>query len=141
MSSVKDPTKYVRKMYFDSLNEVITVYDGMAPADATGIYVVIDTSWTREGIKNGNYYRFTVNLEINAEFKEYGSSEPVDLLSDQILDIIMPDLRADYPSVGGGFAQNEVLLPAISNAAFTSVAGSSVMAIWQKKLTIVHIIS
>lgn len=141
MISVKDPTKYVRKMYVDALNGVITVYDGMAPADASGVYAVIDTSWTREGIKNGNYYRFTVNLEINQEYKEYGSSEGVDLKADQILDIIMPDLRADYPTMGGGFAQNEVLLPAITNTAFTSVAGSSVMAIWQKRLTIIHVIS
>lgn len=138
---MNDPTKYVRQMYLNTLVDIIPVYDGMAPADASGIYAVIDTSWTREGVKNCNYYRFTVNLELNQEFKEYGSSKGVDDKADQIISMMMPDNRADYPSLGGGYAQSEVLLPAVSNAAFTSVAGNSVLAIWQKKLTIIHIIS
>ena len=134
--SVQDPTKYVRKMYVNALEGIIKVYDGMAPADATGIYAVMDTAWTREGAKNCNYYRFTVNLEINQEFKEYGNSEGVDGICDDILELMMPLNSSGYLTVVG-FSQDEITLESGSNDAFQNDA----LVVFRKTITINHFLS
>ena len=129
-----DPTKYVRKMYFDELNaDVIKVYDGLAPTSATGIYAVIDTSFLVQPITKGcRVYRFTVNLDIYEEFPEYGSSVGVDNKADQILSIMF-----GTPTIAGGYTVTESILQSVQNTAFQNDR----FAIWNKKITIVHVIS
>lgn len=133
-----DPTKYVRKLYADALSGILTIYDGMAPADASGIYGVIDTSWTLEpATKRCTIFRFQVNLEITEEFKEYGSSVNVDNKCDAIIAIMCPQDVTQLPTMSGGYSQQEVKIPAISNDAFQNDA----FAIWRKKIQLIHIIS
>jgi len=134
-----DPTKYVRKMYYDSLIDVVPVYDGMPPADHVTIYaVIISTSWTLEPATKGcTIFRFVVNLELYQEFKEYGSSVGVDDKADQIIAIMCPQSVNSLPSIGGGYHQNEVKLPFIENDSGRNDA----LAIWRKKIQLVHIIS
>ncbi len=139
-----DPTKYVRQMYQNALSGVLKVYDGQAPADVRKttdarqiVYAVINTSWEKEPIKNCEYFRFTVTLELFAEFKEYGSSTPVDDAADKILQIMEPPDSKDNPAIGGGYAVSLTELPAVANTSYRDDA----FAIWQKTLILQHLIS
>ena len=135
---MKDPTKFVRKMYVYAFNSIsVPLYDGMAPNGASGLYGVIDSSFTRRPIKSDNYFDFTVNIEIYHETREYGNSETVDAKADALLDLIIPLNSKSYLTVQG-FQQNEISLQSAGNDAYNSGAS---MVTWRKKLSIIHLLS
>lgn len=134
---MKDPTKAVRKMYVQGLSQVLTIYDGMAPATASGMYgVILNTSFLREATKSVNRYKFTVSLAIYQEFEEYGNSEGIDDTADAIIEIILPDDRSGYLDIDG-YDQTEIIIESGGNTAFQNDAS----VIFQKTLTINHFIT
>lgn len=134
---MKDPTKAVRTMYVNGLEDIVTLYDGIAPEDASGTYGVITaTSFIRQAIKNDNYFKFSVTVEIHQEFNNDGNSEGVDAICNDMLEILMPLNSSGYLSIDG-FNQSEVTLENGANDAFQNDA----MVIFRKTITLNHFLS
>jgi hypothetical protein len=113
---MKDPTKYVRQMYktaFES-NDICLCYDGIAPADASGLYaVIVSTTWKREPIKAIDAVRFNITVDIYQEFRNDGNSEGVDNAAEELLQILVP-LTTGYLAISG-YSITETTTDSISN--------------------------
>jgi hypothetical protein len=100
---MKDPTKFVRQMYKTAFedNSICLCYDGIAPADATGLYaVIVSTTWKRLPVKSANHIQFTSTIDIYQEFRNDGNSEGVDNACDELMEILMP-LSSGYLAISG----------------------------------------
>lgn len=135
---MSDPTKAMRKMYYQGLSSVIRVYDGWAPLSATSPYCVITTNFEdNPKLKVCESYSFTATLQIYHEFQEYGNSETLDNVATQILDVIIPEAgRPSYLSIEG-WNHDEVKLVSGANQTFQNAK----LVIYQKTLVINHFIS
>lgn len=133
---MKDPTTAMRAMYVSGLNSICPVYDGMSPTDVPqNLYGVITaTSFTRQPVKFVNNFRFVVTLEIYQEFHEYGNSEGVDTLAEQILELMIPMDSKSYLSIQG-YSHDEVILTGGANSTILFDKGFNV---YRKVLNITH---
>lgn len=133
---MRDPTTAMRTMYYSALSTIVTLYEGMAPADASGTYAVITaTNFQREpAIKQVFSCTFSTTFEIYQEFVENGNSEGVDTIADQICDAIIPIDQNGYLLTVTGFSISDIVLSSGSNDAFQIAS----LVTFRKTITIVH---
>ena len=130
------PTKYIRKMYKDSLSSILPIFDSLPTGTATIPYGVISSiSLSPRPARGAKEVIATVTLQIFDEFKENGGMLRIDNKTQQILNLLVPETFV-YLSIENF---NHVICKLLD--CFNDTIDISAVTVYRNTLRIEHLVS
>ena len=130
------PEKYIRKMYRDNFNGIVSIYDSLPPNNATPPYAVITSIALSPKPARGATELFaTVTMSIHDEFLENGGMLRLDNLTQQILNLLVP-ANSIYLSIENF---NHVICKIIN--VFNDTIDISAVTVYRNTIQIEHLVS
>lgn len=87
-----DPVRYIRKAVINAIStNNFKVYEQNPPGGAVTPYGIVSVTVEQRPVKGLKVWRANIELDIYNEFREYGGRKAIDQLTDDIIDVMVPN--------------------------------------------------
>lgn len=117
---MKNPNIILRDKVYEKLHEAVSVdsttlkvFDMLAVSGAVKPYIVVSTSITTQADASKKVWTYLTSLSIEI-FSEYQGSTQVDDITNQCMQILIPEDESEFPDLSPNFKVHDVRLQTIA---------------------------